>query len=67
MGTVQAGNWFQEVCLKMIDEETVSKVFEDAVEQRIERQKANRDSTYLDGVTAALGWVLEEYEESPME
>jgi hypothetical protein len=51
----------------MKTEKQISKIFDDAVAERIERQTANKDSTYLDGVTAALGWALEEYEDSPID
>ncbi len=51
----------------MKDEDEISDVFERAVEEKIRRQKNNQDSAYLDGVTAGLGWALEEYADSPLD
>lgn len=42
--------------------EEVSLVFETAVEQSVKNS-----ASYLDGVRQALGWVLEEYDESPID
>jgi hypothetical protein len=51
----------------MLDEDVISKVFEDATAKRLEMQKQKRGTDYLDGVTAALGWALEEYSDSPID
>jgi len=53
--------------LAMLDEDVISKVFEDATAKRLEMQKQKRGTDYLDGVTAALGWALEEYSDSPID
>jgi hypothetical protein len=49
------------------DEREVEKVFDKATEERLEKQRKGEGTAYLDAVTAALGWVLEEYEDSPIE
>lgn len=48
---------------EMKSNEEISKVFEDVVEE-----SANSPLTpYREGVRSALGWVLGEYEESPLD
>ena len=45
--------------------EKIREIFEEAMEERLQL-KHDCDTPYLEGVVAALGWVLEKYAESPL-
>jgi len=51
----------------VIAPETVRDFFERAVEERIDREQTRRPSEYVDGVAAALGWILGDYADDPLD
>ena len=51
----------------MKSEKIISDLFETVVEQCLQLDKTGKSSNYMDGIRAALGWALEEYEDSPLD
>lgn len=51
----------------MLSDSLIEEMFERAMAEKMALNRANKDSTYLDGVTAGLGWAIEQYEDPPLD